>query len=240
VPSRLIASVRSAAPLWAAILLLFGGQVLVSQHLKPFRPAIEEMPYPPNPLALKALGLGDDQFLFRAEVSWLQGVGDGGGRLKPLKDYDYDRVIEWLRVIDGLDPQSRSLFEVGARYFGAISDPGSAPLKLKALATYFLEVGMSDPAQRWPWLVWAAVKAQHTIGDKELARRAADQLMSLRGAAGAPYWLPLLAPPLYRAAGDSDRAALVMADPDMIRLRQRAFTELNGRLSQMGSFDLNQ
>lgn len=235
-PGRLVASVRSAAPLWAVILLLLGGQVLLSQHLKPFRPAIEEMPYPPSPLALKALALGDDQFLFRAEVGWLQGVGDGGGRLKPLKDYDYDRVVEWLRVVDGLDPQSRSVFEVGARYFGAISDPGSAPVKLKKLATYFMQVGMSDPAQRWPWLVWAAVKAQHMIGDRDLARQMADQIMSLRGAPGAPYWLPLMGPPLYRTAGESDRAAVLMADPDMIRLRQRAMLELNGRLSQMGLF----
>lgn len=236
-PSRAIQAVVSAAPLWAAILLLLGAQVLVSHHLKPLRPAIEEMPYPPSPLALKALALGDDQFLFRAEVSWLQGVGDGGGRLKPLRDYDYDRVVDWLRIVDGLDPQSRSLFEIGARYFGAISDPATAPLKLKPLAAYFLQVGMSDPAHRWPWLVWAAVKAQHTIHDPELAHQAADDLLSLRGAADSPYWLPLLAMPLFRVAGDPDRAAALAADPDMIRLRRRAFAELNGRLSPTELFD---
>jgi len=228
--SGLVSTVKSAAPLWAAILVLLGGQVLVSHHLKPLRAAIDEMPYPPSRLALKAMALGDDQFLFRTEVSWLQEVGDGGGRLRPLKDYDYNRVIEWLRVVDDLDPRSQSVFELGAHYFGAISDPATAPAQLKVLAAYFMQVGMTDPANRWPWLVWAAIKAQRMIHDPDLARQMADQLLSLRGTEGVPFWLPLLAPPLYRTAGDRDRAAVLLADPDIIQRRQRAFAELNERL----------
>ena len=219
--------------LWCALILLLAAQLAVSHALKPYRPAISEMPQPPNRMALKAMAFGDDQFLFRAESSWLQDVGDGGGRVRPLRDYDYDRVANWLRAVDQLDRHSSVVFAVGSTYFGALSDPVAGPPRVKILATYFKEAGLADIADRWSWLVWSAVKIQHFVKDRDMAHEMGDTLLTLRRSEQAPYWLPLLAGPLYRAAGEGDLAASVDLDPAMIALRQRATADLNTRLRAM-------
>lgn len=218
------------AILWVALLGALLCQVVANFQLAPLRPAIDEMPYPPSPQAMKALALGDDQFLFRSEISWLQEVGDGGGRLRPLKDYDYGRVINWLREIDRLDPQSQSIFALGSTYFGAITDPVLAPPKVKLLAQFFAEAGAADPAQRWSWLVWSAIKTQHIVRDPDLARSIAGSLLSLPSPPAVPDWLPLLAAPLYRTAGDADKAASLDLDPDMIARHRRVHDNLSARL----------
>jgi len=220
--------------LWASLAGVLLCQIAANIALAPLRPAIEEMPYPPNARAMKALALGDDQFLFRSEVSWLQSFGDGGGRVRPLKDYDYGRVTNWLREVGRLDPQSQSMFILGSTYFGAISDPATASAKIKLLADYFEEAGAADPARRWTWLVWAAGKIQHVVKDPTLARRTADDIRSLAKDSAVPYWLPLLAVPLYRVAGDVEMAATLDADLDMIALRRRALKEMMGHFQKSG------
>ena len=212
--------------LGVGVLLLLAAQILLGWHLRPYRPAIEQMPIPPSPLALKVLALGDDEFLYRAEVSWLQEVGDGGGRVKPLKEFDYQRVAGWLAAVDTLDPRSDAVFQLGSTYFGAISDPGSAPLKLPPLIEYFASGAMVDPSLRWHWLVWSAIKVQHVVKSQPLADALAEDLLSLRQNEAVPAWLPLLAAPMLRSAGEAERAAALDADPDMIARRltaQRAF-----------------
>ncbi len=220
--------------LWGALLLLVLVQIGSNLALRPLRPAIEEMPYPLSPLAMRALALGDDQFLFRTEISWLQSVGDGGGRVRPLKDYDYGRIIDWMRLIDGLDLNSQSIYALGSNYFGAILDPVAGPPKIKLVAQYFVEAGVADPARRWPWLVWAAVKIQRTVKDPDLARNTADSISTLPQSADIPDWIPLLEMPLYRVAGEKEKAAALAASPDMIARRRRVASNFKTRMHELG------
>ena len=222
--------------LLAMLLVTLLAQLAVNGYLKPLRPAIEEMPFPPTSRTLKAFALGDDQFLFRAQVAWLQDVGDGGGRMRPLNQYDYRRVVDWLRVTDSLDPGSNAVFALGSSYFGAITDPVGAPPRLKLLTEYFKEAGRADLEHRWSWLVWAAIKIQHNVGDPALARQTAEEMLGLAPEVGQTsyYWLPLLAAPLYWAAGDKELADFLDRREDLVALRLRAFKELNGRLYGSG------
>jgi len=197
-------------------------QIVDGLHLRPLRSAIEQMPSPPSAAALKAMAFGDDQFLYRAELSWLQEVGDGGGRLRPLREFDYGRVADWLRALDRLDPQSDAMFQLGSAYFGAISDPKTASTQLPPLIDYYAEGGMADPARRWHWLVWAAIKTQHVVKSPVMADRLVDDLLAVRANPDAPAWLPLLAPPLLRAVGETERAAALDADPDIVERRRKA------------------
>jgi hypothetical protein len=226
---------RSLALLWVCLAGLLMVLILVGHHLRPLRSTVDQMPYPPSAAALKALSLGDDQFLFRAELAWLQEVGDGGGRLKPLKEFDYERVADWLRAIDRLDPQSDGVFQLGSTYFGAISDPATAPIQLPPLIDYYAEAAMADPAHRWHWLVWGAIKEQHVVRNRETADRLVDDLLATRASPGTPGWLPLLAAPLLRAVGEKERAVLLDADPDIVERRRLANEVLRERLNSIGS-----
>jgi hypothetical protein len=198
------------------------------------RPAIEEIPPPFSPIVLKALALGDEEFLFRASSLWLQEVGDGGGRVRPLRDYDYDRVVGWLTVLDTINGRSDYAHTVAAHYFGALSDPQAAPLRVGKIAEYFRRMAMGDPARHWPWLVWAGVKAQTTAKDPVLAARLADDFVSLKAAPGVPDWLPLIAIRLYQVAGNEPAARALAADPDLLDVRQRASREILDKLQGMG------
>jgi hypothetical protein len=197
------------------------------------RPAIEEMPPPLSRTALKVLALGDDEFLFRALTLWLQDVGDGGGRLRPLREYDYDRVVGWLKALDGLDERADYAHIVAARYFGALVDPESAPSRVGKIAEYFRGLAEKDPARRWPWLVWAGVKVQTTVKDRRLAARLAGDLVALKGHPAVPDWLPLIAIRLYRLAGNEAAARALAADPALRDVRERAMRELSNELHGM-------
>ncbi len=221
-------------PIWIFLALFLSGQVLFARIVAPLRSSIEEMPPPLGPVAMKALAFGDEEFLFRATARWLQDVGDGGGRIRPLRDYDYDRVVGWLRALDGIDNRSDYIYELAAHYFGAIGDPSGAPTRVGKIVDYFCTAALAQPERRWPWMVWAAEKTRTVVKDPVLAGRMARDLMSLHGNPAVPPWLPLLAPPLYRIAGDEFAARSVEMLPDIMELKQKLSEELKKSRSEKG------
>ncbi len=212
---------RRVPLVWIPLIALLLAQIGFSALVRPLRPAIEEMPFPLGDLGLKAVALGDDQFLFRYLARWLQDVGDGGGRVRPLVDYDYDRVVGWLRTLDHLDDRSDYSYLLAARYFGAVMDPISGPPRVRKIVEYFRQVGLADPGRHWPWLVWAATKTHRVVKDKALSSGIADDLAALRDNPDVPSWLPLLASPLYRFAGNVKAADMLDQDPRLIDIRRR-------------------
>ncbi|HIJ63611.1 MAG TPA: hypothetical protein HPQ04_13030, partial [Rhodospirillaceae bacterium] len=138
---------------------MLAAQLAFAHQVRGLRAAIEEMPYPLSDRALKFLAFGDDQFLFRGIARWLQDVGDGGGRLRPLRDYDYGRVVGWLEILDRLDGESDYGYSLAAHYFGAVTEDK----KVKIIAEYLRGAAMARPARRWPWLVWAATHVRHPV-----------------------------------------------------------------------------
>lgn len=215
---------------WIALFGFLGLQIGYSWVLLPLRPAFEEIPFPLSDVGLKGIALGDEQFLFRFLARWLQDVGDGGGRLRPLRDYDYDRVVGWLKSLDRLDDQSEYGHELAARYFGALTDPTSGPVRVGKIAAYFRELALADPARHWRWLVWAATRAHRFVKDRDLSERIANDLIGLRDNDQVPVWLPLLASPLYRFAGDLKAAQALESDPTMIERRRQGLNELGRSL----------
>lgn len=200
--------------IWPALALLLLAQAAFTHAMREVRPAIEAMPPPPAETALKGMAFGDDEFLYRATALWLQDVGDGGGRLKPLREMDYDRVVAWLRALDRLDPKAEFAHAVAAHEFGQVQID---PSRVRKIVLYLREVGLSDPARRWPWLVWAAERARHELKDKELVRGFAHDFAGITDRA-VPAWVRGLATPLYHYAGDAAaaaeaRAALLKSDP---------------------------
>jgi len=178
---------------------------------------------------MKALAFGDQQFLFRHLGLWLQGVGDGGGRIRPLREYDYTRVVSWLQSLDGLDPRSDYVPALAAHYFGAIMvDPG----KVKVIVQYLVERAQSDLARGWPWLVWAAEKSMHVIKEKPLCSALAARFYGFRDSTEVPQVLAMFATPLYRCAEDKFMMLALQADPKMRALRQHAAEEMGALLAE--------
>lgn len=213
---------RAALLLWPALLLLLAAQVWFSRDMRDIRPAIDRMPPPPSETVLKGMAFGDDEFLYRATALWLQDIGEGGGRLKPLREIDYDRVVAWLQALDGLDPEAEFAHTVAAKEFGQVAID---PARVRKIVLYIRGIGLSDPPRRWAWLVWAAEMAEHALKDKELSRLMAGDFARITDRT-VPAWVRGLASPLYHFAGDdiaakAAREALIKSDPGFEEERER-------------------
>jgi hypothetical protein len=160
---------------------------------------------PPLPVA-PALALGDSQLFYRAAAFALQNMGDEGGRVTPLADYDYKRLGDWLDLLDRLDPAARHAPTLAAYYFGQTPDPEG----LRRIVAYLGRVGARDPARNWRWLTHAAWLARHRLHDLPLALAVARHLAGLPEGA-APLWVRQMPAFVLAEVGEHEAARDLMA-----------------------------
>jgi len=194
---------RGALILLAAALLLHAALAL---HHRERRAEWAGVP-PPPPLAIApAMALGDPQLFYRAAAFMLQNMGDGGGRMTPLAEYDYARLGGWLDLLDRLDPEARYAPTVAAYYFGQTPDPEG----LRRIVAYLGRIGARDPARNWRWLTHAAYLARHRLHDLPLALAVARHLAGLP-AGVAPLWVRQMPAFVLAELGEHEAARGLMA-----------------------------
>ena len=228
----------SGRPLWVLILLCVAAQAWFSFDHRGLRGTIDEISAPPTDLALKAMALGDDEFLFRHLGRWLEFVGDGGGRVRSLRYYDYDRVVGWMQALDRLD-HNRSDFvhAIAARYFGEITKAVDVDhQRVRKIIDYLRTVALADPVRNWQWLVWSSGKARKDLNDPALVKAIARDLQSpeLRDPR-VPAWVRVLPARLYHFAGDEEaardaEAKITPADAAEVEAMKRHLREESERL----------
>ncbi|MEQ9109212.1 MAG: hypothetical protein RIF37_07820 [Rhodospirillaceae bacterium] len=161
--------------IWVFNVLLIGfavGQATLSWAIRDVRPTLGILPDLPQQQAADALAFGDQQFLYRYLALTLQNAGDNGGRVTPLKNYDYDKVVAWLRLLDGLDHNSHWVIAMANGYFGqtqTIED-------VEPIVRFMQENVAYRPELKWPWLVNAIHLSRHRLKNDWLALDAARQL----------------------------------------------------------------
>lgn len=160
---------------------------------------------PPVPTARSAslMTLGDAQLAYRSGALTLQALGDSGGRVVPLKDYDYHRLSEWFRVLNVLDPASDHVPMIAAYYFGASKVPSDIALIVDYLAT----IGDSPAGQKWRWLGHAAYLARHRMDNLDLALDLAYRLARIEPLDGQPLPIWARQMPVFVLGAKGDRAA---------------------------------
>lgn len=215
-------AVRPRAWLGAAIVLLLAAQALLWQgQLVHLRPRLDVVPPPPSAWAMKAQALGDEAFLHRWRVLELQVFGDSGGRATPLRQFDYARLTEWFRALDGLDPRSDVVPTIAAYIFGQTREPAQQRL----IIDYLREHARNDMGRKFRWTAHAALLARHRAGDVELALATLDDL-SLAPASSLPGWVRLM-PAFLRAQVGEREAAIdlmrVMAQDPQLAETERAY-----------------
>ena len=143
------------------------------------------VPPVPSPRGAMAMTLGDSEFAFRSGALTLQGLGDGGGRVTPLKDYDFDRLGHWFWLLNALNPASEHVPLIAAYYFGVVHDPE----QVSVLVDYLTAVGQNPAGEKWRWLVQAAFLARHRMKDMDRALDIAYTLSRMKPLdAPLPIW----------------------------------------------------
>lgn len=163
---------RALAGIGAAIILLLGGQVVLALSLRHDLPRRDLLPPLPSARMAEAQAFGDRQYFFRSASLDLQSAGDTGGRIVPIKNYDFDLLLGWMRLLEQFDPRSVIPVSLTAGYFGASQDPA----KLPAVVQFVRDSVAKDPVQRWKLLYDAIFIAARRLNDLRLALEVALQL----------------------------------------------------------------
>ena len=90
------------------------------------------VPPVPSKISAVAPALGDAQFASRLISMMIQNLGSTGGRITPVKDYDFEKLGDWLILNYELDPYSDITPYMAGYYFGASQDP----TKIRAIFEY--------------------------------------------------------------------------------------------------------
>jgi len=169
------------------------------------RPELAVLTPPPGKAAREALSFGDGQFFYRMSVLNLQTVGDEGGRVTRLSDYNYDYVLGWLEALAVLDPLSHHYMMLAVRYYAFTPDVAS----VRRLVDFVVADASQDPQRKWYWLTQAMVMADHRISDLDYTLKIAEQLAAY-DFPGLPSWLLLFPAVVLEKMGRPEEALTLL------------------------------
>jgi hypothetical protein len=149
-------------------------QVAFAWSIRTLDPKRDYLAPPPSAATEAALAFGDPQFLFRIFALDVQNAGDTGGRVVPVKNYDFDRVIGWLEALTRLDPRSDFPIGMAGGYFGLSQDVKD----VAPIVRFMMRNVDASPRTRWKLLYDAIYLARHRLKDDDLGLEAARQMAS--------------------------------------------------------------
>lgn len=188
-----------------AVLVAFALQAAFWSQTRSLRAGWEGVPPAPSTEVARALALGDGQFLYRAVTFSLQNMGDEGGRVTPLKDYDYQRLGRWFALLDRLDRKSSYLPVLAGYYFSQTPKTDD----VRVVVGYLASIAARDPERNWRWLAHAVYLARHRVDDMKLALDLAFRLAAL-DVPGLPIWTKQMPAFVLAEVGDKEAARDVM------------------------------
>ena len=189
----------------AAVLITLGLQGAFWWQTRELQAGWEGVPPAPSNQVAKALAMGDGQFLYRAATFVLQNMGDEGGRVTPLKDYDYQRLGQWFYLLDRFDPESDFLPVLVGYYFSQSQNPADVRIVISFLA----HIAIRDPERNWRWLAHAIYLARHRVGDMNLALSLAYRMAAIKSP-GIPIWARQMPAFVLAEVGEREAARELM------------------------------
>lgn len=155
-----------------ALIFLLAGQMVLSAAIRDVKPTRGILPDLISERAAEAVSFGDEQFLYRYLALTLQNAGDNGGRVTPLGNYDYAKVVSWLELLEGLDGRSHWVISMANGYFGQTPKTED----VRPIVQFMQAHVAKAPERKWPWLVNGVYLSRHRLKDDWLALDAAYQL----------------------------------------------------------------
>lgn len=165
------------------------------------------VPPAPDYQTLMVSALGDEQFAYRQAGMTLQDLGNEGGEVTSLLDYDYQKLDGWFDALYALDQRSDFVPMLAAYYFGATRDPDDA-----LILTDFLETAGTDPyGEKWRWLAQAVFLARYRAEDLDRALELAYKLQNMAETdPNVPIWARSMPAFVLKAQGETEAARLLL------------------------------
>lgn len=170
--------------LWFALLLSFILQCLWHFSFIRLEVKREALHSPPQYEFIKLISLDDTVSAAKLTMLWLQAFDNQPGISIPLKELNYDKVIEWLDLILELDNRIQYPLLAAIRFYALVPDEK----KKRKMIQYVSEKFIEAPNKRWPVMAHAAYIAKHRIKDMQLALECAQLLRQYAKGDNVPYW----------------------------------------------------
>jgi len=175
-----------SVPRWVAILLAgcLTLQLLLASRVALSPKEAADLPRPPRAAVLRVAALGEPAALARLAMLYLQSFDYHGTNSLPYRRLDYDRLVDWLKAIQSLDPLSKYPLFAAASVYAEVGDPDRLRKMLEFIYSAFLE----DPDRRWTALAHATLLAKHRLRDLPLALKYARAIDRTTAGADVPLW----------------------------------------------------
>jgi hypothetical protein len=162
---------------------------------------------PPVPSKVGALwtALGDEQFAYRLYGLFIQNMGDTGGRVINLNEYNYEELAKWFNLQNELDQRSDFSPFLAGYFFGNVRDPE----KLRPLVDYLEKASGNGEGQKWRFLAQAAFLARFKMKDQDRALELAYKLSSFENPKMAP-WAKQMPAFILSSEGEKEAAFTLM------------------------------
>ncbi|HWI15571.1 MAG TPA: hypothetical protein VNT02_15000 [Burkholderiales bacterium] len=198
------ALVRTPRWVFALFIAALVTQLFGAAARGPARRSAEDLPAAPPVKVLRALALGDPEFLSGALVLYLQSFDDQPGVSIPFRDLNYPRLAAWLDRALALDPHSDYPLLLAAQVYSQVPDPRRQRIMLDFVHSAFA----ADPNWRWRWLAHASIVARHRLRDDTLALSYARDIAT--HAPAAPGWARQMQIFLLEDLGEREQAKVLL------------------------------
>ena len=188
---------------WLAFFLLLAAQLAFWQQTHTHKPAMEIVPAVPGEQTVKAISFGDSQAFFRLLALNLQNFGDTFGRFTALRDYDFERLLGWFRLMDSLDDQSNYVPTLASYYFSQSQNVSD----VSYVVQYLREHSEHRIQQKWWWQAQAVYLASHKLKNSDLALELAKPLVEAKD---VPLWVNQLPAFIHEQRGEFEDAYAIM------------------------------
>lgn len=152
-------------------------QVIFWFKTEKFHPPIQLFPQAPSETAIKAMSFGDKEYLFRILGVRMINSGDIFAGFAPLKNYDYQRIYDWMKIMDGLNNQSFSVPYIASAYYSNVDDKEKNFLLVK----YLNEFAEENPQKKWIFFHFAGQIARYKVRDMKLSQSLAKKVSLVKG-----------------------------------------------------------
>jgi len=163
--------------------LTFAFQIFFWRETESLKPRFDITPPVPNQYLVSTISLGDKEFLFRTLSTRLQNSGDVFAGFMPLKNYDYSRLYQWMKMLDGLNEKSNFIPALATYYYAQTTHKPDT----RYIIDYLDEHSAKDVDANWWWLFQAIYIATNNLRDMDRALDLAQKLAT-NNAKNAPLW----------------------------------------------------
>ncbi len=202
-------------------IILFVFQIFFWFSYRDIGPDFKIIENPPNKKFIKAIALGDEEFLFRSLALRLQNSGDIFAGFAPLKNYDYKNLYDWMILLDNINPNSNVVPHLATYYYSLTQNKKD----LVHIIDYLDSHASRNLSQKWLWLTHAVLLANSKYDDQEKALALAKKLAD-NSNDDLPIWTKQLPAFIYARVGDSCMAFTIIKNlVDENESKKRLITE---------------